>query len=153
MPPLLTANDISMNFGGLNAIANVNIEIHSGEIVGLIGPNGAGKTTLFNLITGVYIPSGGQLKLHGEIEVDLAKASPHEIAGMGIARTFQNIRLFKNMTVLDNVMLAYHVHIHYSMWDALLHTPSFARKEAELKQKAMDLLKIFDLEDKKDIPD
>lgn len=152
MPPLLTANDISMNFGGLNAIANVNIEIHSGEIVGLIGPNGAGKTTLFNLITGVYIPSGGQLKLHGEIEVDLAKASPHEIAGMGIARTFQNIRLFKNMTVLDNVMLAYHVHIHYSMWDALLHTPSFACKEAELKQKAMDLLKIFDLEDKKDIP-
>lgn len=152
MPPLLTANDVSKNFGGLNAIANVNIEVHPGEIVGLIGPNGAGKTTLFNLITGVYIPSGGQLKLHGEVEVDLAKASPHEIAGMGIARTFQNIRLFKEMTVLDNVMLAYHVHIDYSLWDAIFHTPSYIKSESELRRKAIELLDIFDMANKKDIP-
>jgi len=152
MPPLLTANDISKNFGGLNAIANVNIEIHSGEIVGLIGPNGAGKTTLFNLITGVYVPSGGTLRLHGEVDVDLAKASPHEIAALGIARTFQNIRLFKEMSVLDNVLVAYHIHVNYNLLDAFFHTPAYARGEAELYKNAVELLNILGLADKKDLP-
>lgn len=150
MPPLLTLSDLTKTFGGLSAISNVNIEVHQGEIVGLIGPNGAGKTTLFNLITGVYIPTNGSLTLHGEVEINLAKASPHEIARMGIARTFQNIRLFKNMTVLDNVLLAFHTHVNYSMWEAILHLPSFNKKEAQLKKEALDLLKIFNLDRKRD---
>ncbi|WP_026486590.1 ABC transporter ATP-binding protein [Caldanaerobius polysaccharolyticus] len=150
MPPLLTLNDLTKTFGGLSAVSNVNIQVHQGEIVGLIGPNGAGKTTVFNLITGVYIPTDGSLTLHGEVEVDLAKASPHEIARMGIARTFQNIRLFKDMTVLDNVLLAFHAHVSYSMWEAILRLPSFGRKEQELREKAVELLKVFNLDKKKD---
>ncbi|HFI0120412.1 TPA: ABC transporter ATP-binding protein [Streptococcus suis] len=140
---LLEVKDLTKNFGGLTAVGDVTMELHEGELVGLIGPNGAGKTTLFNLLTGVYEPSEGTITLAGTI---LNGKAPSKIASLGLGRTFQNIRLFKNMTVLENVLIGLGNHGKAEVLASFLRLPAFYKNEEELKNKAIDLLKIFDLD-------
>ncbi|NQM50709.1 ABC transporter ATP-binding protein [Streptococcus suis] len=140
---LLEVKDLTKNFGGLTAVGDVTMELHEGELVGLIGPNGAGKTTLFNLLTGVYEPSEGTISLAGTI---LNGKAPSKIASLGLGRTFQNIRLFKNMTVLENVLIGLGNHGKAEVLASFLRLPAFYKNEEELKNKAIDLLKIFDLD-------
>ncbi|HEL1809134.1 TPA: ABC transporter ATP-binding protein [Streptococcus suis] len=139
---LLEVKDLTKNFGGLTAVGDVTMELHEGELVGLIGPNGAGKTTLFNLLTGVYEPSEGTISLAGTI---LNGKAPSKIASLGLGRTFQNIRLFKNMTVLENVLIGLGNHGKSEVFASFFRLPAFYKNEEELKAKAIDLLKIFDL--------
>lgn len=140
---LLEVKNLTKNFGGLTAVGDVTMELHEGELVGLIGPNGAGKTTLFNLLTGVYEPSEGTITLAGTI---LNGKAPSKIASLGLGRTFQNIRLFKNMTVLENVLIGLGNHGKAEVLASFLRLPAFYKNEEELKNKAIDLLKIFDLD-------
>src|SRR5690554_3942467 len=148
---LLKINKLTKSFGGLTAVANVNMEINKGELVGLIGPNGAGKTTVFNLLTGVYRPTHGTITLaDGSQEIALEGLKPHKICSKGLARTFQNIRLFKELTVLDNVRIAMHKNVAYGLLSGFLHLPSFKREEDRLVEESLRLLEIFDLADKKD---
>ncbi|HEL2591819.1 TPA: ABC transporter ATP-binding protein [Streptococcus suis] len=140
---LLEVKDLTKNFGGLTAVGDVTMELHEGELVGLIGPNGAGKTTLFNLLTGVYEPSEGTISLAGTI---LNGKAPSKIASLGLGRTFQNIRLFKNMTVLENVLIGLGNHGKSEVFASFFRLPAFYKNEEELKAKAIDLLKIFDLD-------
>ncbi|MBE6955732.1 MAG: ABC transporter ATP-binding protein [Ruminococcaceae bacterium] len=142
---ILKTENLGITFGGLRAVQNFNIEIYEGELVGLIGPNGAGKTTVFNLLTGVYVPTEGSIYLRGEL---VNGKKQHQVVAMGIARTFQNIRLFKQMTVLDNVKSAFTKDIRYNLFASIFRTPAYWKTERELEEKAMDLLKIFHLEDK-----
>lgn len=142
---LLEARKITMQFGGLKAVDSLEFQIHKGQLVGLIGPNGAGKTTVFNMLTGVYQPTSGEVILCGQ---SLKGLKPFEISHRGMTRTFQNIRLFKGLTVLDNVLIAGHQHMHYGLTDVLLQTKRFKKDESDLMDKAMGLLKIFDLEHK-----
>lgn len=144
---LLKANKLSKVFGGLRAVSNFNVEIAEGELVGLIGPNGAGKTTAFNLLTGVYEPTEGMIEFDGKNVVGL---KPYQITQRGIARTFQNIRLFSNLTVLDNVKIAYHFHVKYGLLEAVFRVGRYHREEAEIEQKAIRFLEIFNLAAKKD---
>lgn len=145
---LLTIKDLNKNFGGLAAVSNVNIELEKNELVGLIGPNGAGKTTLFNLLTGVYEPSSGEVKLStDEGDVVLNGKEPSEINRYGLARTFQNIRLFGQLTVLDNVLVALHTKHGASFLSSVLRTPAFYKNHEELKERAIELLSIFNLQD------
>lgn len=144
---LLKVNDMSKVFGGLKAVSNFNIEIKSGELIGLIGPNGAGKTTAFNLLTGVYTPTTGGIEFDGQSVVGL---KPYEINQRGIARTFQNIRLFADLSVLDNVKVAYHSHVKYGLLEAVMRVGRYHREEAEIEEKALRFLEIFQLADKKD---
>ena len=141
--PLLVAKDISISFGALKAVDNFNLEINSGELIGLIGPNGAGKTTVFNILTGVYNASSGEYTLDGE---NVIKTSTSALVKKGLARTFQNIRLFKYLSVLDNVVAAYNFRMKYGILSGMLRFPNFWREEKEAKEKAMALLKIFDLD-------
>ena len=141
--PLLVAKDISISFGALKAVDKFNLEIKSGELIGLIGPNGAGKTTVFNILTGVYNASSGEYTLDGE---DVIKTSTSALVKKGLARTFQNIRLFKYLSVLDNVVAAYNFRMKYGILSGMLRFPNFWREEKEAKEKAMALLKIFDLD-------
>ena len=141
--PLLVAKDISISFGALKAVDNFNLEINSGELIGLIGPNGAGKTTVFNILTGVYNASSGEYTLDGE---NVVKTSTSALVKKGLARTFQNIRLFKYLSVLDNVVAAYNFRMKYGILSGMLRFPNFWREEKEAKEKAMALLKIFDLD-------
>jgi len=145
--PVLETRHLGITFGGLKAVLDFNIKIFEGELVGLIGPNGAGKTTVFNMLTGVYLPTEGSVILNGEV---LNGKKTHQFVASGVARTFQNIRLFKQMTVIDNVKAAMTKDTSYNMLDALLRTPKFWKTENELTQKAMDLLSIFKLEGKAD---
>ncbi|RRR54637.1 ABC transporter ATP-binding protein [Streptococcus suis] len=140
---LLTVEKLTKNFGGLTAVGDVTMELHEGELVGLIGPNGAGKTTLFNLLTGVYEPSEGTITLAGKV---LNGKAPSKIAALGLARTFQNIRLFKNMTVLENVLIGLGNHGKAHVFASFLRLPAFYKNEESLKEKAIELLKIFDLD-------
>ena len=127
---VLKVSGLTKNFGGLAAVSNVNLEIEERELIGLIGPNGAGKTTLFNLLTGVYDPSEGKIELNVEGTMkSIGGLKPYVITGLGLARTFQNIRLFKNMTVLDNVKLAMNKSVKYSTLAAILRLPSYYREE------------------------
>ncbi|MCG2784117.1 MAG: ABC transporter ATP-binding protein [Anaerolineae bacterium] len=142
---LLKVEELSKNFGGLRAVNRINLELFPGDLAGLIGPNGAGKTTAFNLITGVYQPTDGKITFKGQ---DIAGLAPHIINQMGIARTFQNIRLFPSLTVLENVCIAYHSHAGYSMQDAILRNGKFEAKEKELLEKAQDFLSIFNMQDR-----
>ena len=145
---LLTIKDLNKNFGGLAAVSNVNIELEKNELVGLIGPNGAGKTTLFNLLTGVYAPSSGEVKLStNEGEVVLNGKEPSEINRYGLARSFQNIRLFGSLTVLDNVLVALHTKHGASFWSSVLRTPGYYKNREELRERAIELLSIFNLQD------
>ena len=141
--PLLVAKDISISFGALKAVDSFNLEINSGELIGLIGPNGAGKTTVFNILTGVYNASSGEYTLDGE---NVIKTSTSVLVKKGLARTFQNIRLFKYLSVLDNVVAAYNFRMRYGILSGMLRFPNFWREEKEAKEKAMALLKIFDLD-------
>ena len=140
---LLDVKNLTKNFGGLTAVGDVTMELHEGELVGLIGPNGAGKTTLFNLLTGVYEPSEGSVTLDGNLLIGKA---PYKIASLGLSRTFQNIRLFKDMTVLENVLVGFANHHKPHLFASFLRLPKFYQSEAELKTKALELLAIFNLD-------
>ena len=146
--PVLETKKLGITFGGLKAVQDFNIQIYQGELVGLIGPNGAGKTTVFNMLTGVYVPTEGTVLLNG---VPLNGKKPHQFVAAGVARTFQNIRLFKQMTVIENVKTAFTKDIQYNMLDATFRTPKFWKAEKEMTEKAMDLLAICHLEDKADV--
>ena len=146
--PILVAKDISISFGALKAVDNFNLEIKPKELIGLIGPNGAGKTTVFNILTGVYNASSGEYTLDGE---NVIKTSTSELVKKGLARTFQNIRLFKYLSVVDNVIAAYNFRMKYGVLKGMFRFPSFWREEKEAKDKAMELLKIFDLDKYADI--
>ena len=146
--PVLETKKLGITFGGLKAVQDFNIQIYQGELVGLIGPNGAGKTTVFNLLTGVYVPTEGTVLLNG---VPLNGKKTHQFVAAGVARTFQNIRLFKQMSVIDNVKAAFTKDISYNLLDATLRTPKFWKTEKALTDKTMDLLAICHLEDKADI--
>ena len=140
---LLDVKNLSISFGGLRAVDGFEMQIEKGELYGLIGPNGAGKTTVFNLLTGVYKPNEGIIKLDGE---DITGKKTIDINKAGIARTFQNIRLFKNMTVLDNVKTGLHNQITYSFAESMFHLGSYRKKEKQMDEKAMELLRVFDLD-------
>jgi len=142
---LLDAKKVTIRFGGLVAVSDFNLQLKSNEIVGLIGPNGAGKTTVFNLLTAVYQPSEGEIYFLGQPTVGL---KPFELSMRGVSRTFQNIRLFKELTVLDNIRVASHQHTHYSIVDSFFLTKKMAEEEKEIKEKAFELLKIFKLENR-----
>lgn len=141
--PILSVDRISINFGGLKPVDSFSMELEAGEMVGLIGPNGAGKTTVFNLLSGVYTPTEGQIRLNGK-RID--GMTSHEVVAEGIARTFQNIRLFKEMTVLENVMVSFVKNTQYSLWDATFRTRRFRRIEKEQEEYAAELLSLFHLE-------
>lgn len=144
---LLEVKNLSISFGGLKAVDNFHIDIEKGQLYGLIGPNGAGKTTIFNLLTGVYKPNAGSIVLDG---VNITGKSTIEINQDGIARTFQNIRLFKDMSVLDNVKAGLHNHHKYSTVEGIFRLPRYYKIEKEMDEKAMSLLKVFDLDKKCD---
>ena len=146
--PVLETRKLGISFGGLKAVNDFNIKIYPGELVGLIGPNGAGKTTVFNLLTKVYQPTTGTILLDGK---DTHGMNTMQVNRAGIARTFQNIRLFKQMSVIDNVKAAFTKDISYNLLDATLRTPKFWKTEKAMTEKAMDLLAICHLEDKADI--
>lgn len=134
-----------MKFGGLTAVENFSFQVRQGQLAGLIGPNGAGKTTVFNMLTGVYAPTSGEVFLKGS---SLKGLRPFEISHRGLTRTFQNIRLFRNLSVIDNIRIASHQHVRYGLLDSLLLTSRFLKTEKELEEKAFELLKIFKLEHK-----
>lgn len=149
--PLLKVHKLTKSFGGLTAVLNVSMELKQGELVGLIGPNGAGKTTVFNLLTGVYVPTSGSIILNkGGAEQELQGLKPHRICKAGVARTFQNIRLFKDLTVFDNVRIAMHKNVRYGLLSSFLHLPSYHREEKRISEATMELLRIFKLDGKKD---
>ena len=147
MAELLKAENVSEVFGGLKAVSDFNFYINRGELVGLIGPNGAGKTTAFNLFTGVYMPTTGDITFDGKSIVGL---KPYQITKRGIARTFQNIRLFSELSVLDNVKIAYHTNLKYNLVESVFRIGRYFREEEETEEEARKLLKIFHLEDKAD---
>jgi branched-chain amino acid transport system ATP-binding protein len=139
---ILKTERCTIRFGGLIAVNSLDMFVKPGEIYGLIGPNGAGKTTIFNLLTGVYEPTDGEIYFQGG-RIDGKR--PYEIAALGVSRTFQNIRLFPSMTVLDNVMTACHIHTRQTLADAVLRTPRYAEDEREHREFCLELLEIFDL--------
>lgn len=142
MEEILKVSGLSKNFGGLAAVSGINMDIKQGELIGLIGPNGAGKTTLFNLLTGVYEPSEGLIELNvDDRKVQIGGLKPYKITHLGLARTFQNIRLFKSMTVLENVKLAMHKNAGYGVFSSLLRTPRFYNAERWIEEKANEYLK------------
>jgi branched-chain amino acid transport system ATP-binding protein len=141
--PLLNVEHIGISFGGLKAVQDFSIQLPGGGLYGLIGPNGAGKTTVFNLLTGVYRITAGRIRLGSQ---DLASLKPHRIAAAGIARTFQNIRLFPGLNVLDNVRLAGQLRRRHGLADTMLRTARYRREEAEIERKAYGLLEIFGLQ-------
>ena len=142
--PILKAEHLGITFGGLKAVSDFNMTINSGELVGLIGPNGAGKTTVFNLLTGVYQPTEGEFFLDGE---RMNGKKTYQVVRAGIARTFQNIRLFGQMTVEENVLVAFNESFSYHMGGAIFRTPKFWKQEKLAHESAMELLSIFDMQD------
>ena len=144
MPELLKAENVSEVFGGLKAVDDFNFYINSGELIGLIGPNGAGKTTIFNLITGVYMPTTGEITFDGQSIVGL---KPYQITQRGITRTFQNIRLFSELSVLDNVKIAFHCHVKYGLLESVLRIGRYFSEEDEITTESLKLLKIFKLDE------
>lgn len=149
--PILTVEKLTKSFGGLTAVSNVNMVLNEGEMVGLIGPNGAGKTTVFNLLTGVYKPTSGAVTLtRNGTDQTISGRKPCDICKLGLARTFQNIRLFKDLTVLDNVRIAMNKDVKYGLVSSFLHLPTYQKEEKRLEEAAMDLLKLMKLDHKKD---
>ncbi|MFF7049154.1 ABC transporter ATP-binding protein [Streptomyces griseorubiginosus] len=144
--PVLEARNVTMRFGGLTAVRSVDFTVNAGEIVGLIGPNGAGKTTFFNCLTGLYVPTEGTVSYQGTV----LPPKPHLVTKAGIARTFQNIRLFANMTVLENVLVGRHTRTKEGLWSALLRGPGFKKAEKASEERAMELLEFIGLEAKRD---
>lgn len=145
---LLNIDSVTMRFGGLTAVKNVTISVGRTDLVAVIGPNGAGKTTLFNTITGIYSPTEGSVTLDGE-KISAKKAS--DITKLGIARTFQNIRLFNNLTVIDNIRIARHTRINYSFFDGIFKTKKYRQEEQLITEESLKLLELFNLADKKDL--
>lgn len=145
--PLLKVDSVGIQFGGLKAVSDVNVELYPGELIGLIGPNGAGKTTFFNLLTGVYVPTEGTISLEGE---NLRKLPPYKITQKGISRTFQNIRLFSELSVIDNVKVAYHSLSKHGILSSIFRIPIHFKGEKEMDEKAIEFLKIFNLDQYKD---
>ena len=147
---LLSVKGLTKNFGGLCAVSNVSMEIGEGELIGLIGPNGAGKTTFFNLLTGVYEPSEGtiELNVNGKM-TDIGGMKPYRVTQLGLARTFQNIRLFKSMTAIENVKIAMHKDIRYGSLSAILRLPSYYKEEERVEREAQELLKVVGLYEKR----
>ncbi len=141
--PILETKDLGIQFGGLKAVDGLYLKIEKGQLYGLIGPNGAGKTTVFNLLTGVYQPTSGSFYFDGEL---IKGESPVKINKRGIARTFQNIRLFKDMSVIDNVKVAFHDSVHCNLFECMTHSGRYHKQEKELEEKAMELLKVFDID-------
>jgi branched-chain amino acid transport system ATP-binding protein len=141
--PLLALRDCSVYFGGLKAVNEVNLQVNRGDLVGLIGPNGAGKTTVFNVITGVYKPTAGEVCFDGR---SIGGRPTYRITELGIARTFQNIRLFPNLSVMDNLRVARHVRMRSSLASAILRSPGFRREEAAIEAHVLRLLKVLELE-------
>lgn len=141
---LLDLDNVSIVFGGLRAVSNLSMHIDEHELIGLIGPNGAGKTTAFNLITGVYVPTEGDITFNG---VRINGKKSYQVTQLGMARTFQNIRLFSELPVIDNVKIAYHMHIGYNLPEAIFRTRKYVQEENEVTKNAMELLTIFHLED------
>lgn len=144
MAELLKVDNVSMVFGGLRAVSNLSMHIDVGELIGLIGPNGAGKTTAFNMITGVYTPTEGKVYFNGQ---QSSGKKSYQVTQMGMARTFQNIRLFSELSVIDNVKIAYNMHVTYNLADAIVRDGKYLSEEEFITQKALDLLKIFHLEE------
>ena len=144
---MLECKNLGIQFGGLKAVDSFNLNIEKGMLYGLIGPNGAGKTTVFNLLTGVYKPTTGTIRLDGKL---INGKTPTQINNMGIARTCQNIRLFSNMSVLDNVKVALHEKVKYPLLTSMTHMFGFSKKEKEMDELATDILKVFSLDDKSD---
>ena len=142
--PVLEMQNVEKHFGGVHAIDNFSVKIEQGQIHGLIGPNGAGKTTIFNNITGIYAPDSGKILFLGQ---DITGSSPHKVAQLGIGRTFQNIRLFSNLSVLENVIIASGMDATYNMPQAIFHTAKYKEREKHLNDKAMNLLEIVGLQD------
>ncbi len=142
---LLNVKDLSIQFGGLKAVSDFNLSLKNNELVAIIGPNGAGKTTVFNMLTGIYKPTSGDITFDGKNMVGL---KPNEFAKEGIARTFQNIRLFNNVSVLDNIKIALHLKVDYDFKSALTRNKDFLKQEEEVEEKAFEMLKIFNLEKK-----
>ncbi|MDB9452815.1 ABC transporter ATP-binding protein [Dolichospermum circinale CS-534/05] len=142
---MLTAKELTRRFGGVVAVNNLSFSVNQGEIFGFIGPNGAGKTTLFNLITGLIPPSSGELIYQGQA---ISQLKPHQIAGLGIARTFQNIRLFGELSVLDNVIIARHLHTHSNIITGVLGLPLAVKEEENSRQKALELLTLIGLDNR-----
>jgi branched-chain amino acid transport system ATP-binding protein len=142
MSAFLKLSRVTVQFGGLVAVSEVDFQISPGELVGLIGPNGAGKTTLFNVVTGVYAPTSGSIELDGAV---VGGASPYEITGRGIARTFQNIRLFGSLSVLDNVLAAFNLRLKCGFLESLCRVGAFHREEQSVREEALELLGIFGL--------
>ena len=140
---MLEVTSLGISFGGLRAVDELSMKIEKGGLVGLIGPNGAGKTTAFNMLTGVYRPTDGGIRLDGQ---NLIGKKPHEICKLGVARTFQNIRLFSQLSVLDNVKTGLHNQITYTFAESMFHLGSYRKKEKQMDEKAMELLRVFDLD-------
>lgn len=147
MAPILEITNLSKSFGGIRAVRDIDISIERGSISSIIGPNGAGKTTFFNLLTGIYKPNTGVIMFDGH---NITGLRPDQVNAAGIARTFQNIRLFNNMTVLENVIVGAHSRLHVSLWRTLLNTSGFRRQEVEVREKALELLKFVGLAGKGD---
>ena len=145
---LLEVKNLGISFGGLRAVDGFHISIEKGQLYGLIGPNGAGKTTVFNMLTGVYTPNDGSITLDG---VDITGKKTIDINKAGIARTFQNIRLFKQLSVLDNVKVGLHNHYKYSTLEGILRLPKYKKVEKAMDEKAMEILKVFDLDGEADV--
>lgn len=149
---LLEVKELTKNFGGLAAVSNVDFVVEENELIGLIGPNGAGKTTFFNLLTGVYVPTEGTIEFEKDgSKILLNGKAPYKITDLGLARTFQNIRLFKELTVIDNVLIAMHSKKGSNTFHSLFRTPTYYRVEEEMRIKALELLAIFELEKKHDV--
>ncbi len=142
---LLKIKDLVQRFGGLTAVSGFQADIKERTLNGLIGPNGAGKTTIFNLISGFYVPTEGTIEFDGKL---INGMKPHEVTALGIGRTFQNIRLWHDMTVLDNIRLSQHYHLEYGLAGALFRTRKYYKREKEIMEEALKLLEIFGLEDK-----
>jgi branched-chain amino acid transport system ATP-binding protein len=150
MSTILKADNLTMMFGGLRAVSEFDLQIEPGELVGLIGPNGAGKTTVFNMLTGVLTPTIGSVTLNDRTgtDLDITGLPVHTINQYGVGRTFQNIRLFKGMSVYENVAISHHFRIGYNLWEGIFRFPSFFQRETEIEKDITKLLKVFGLEKK-----
>jgi len=146
---LLRVEGLEKRFGGIVALADYSVEIRTGELMGLIGPNGAGKTTVFNLLSGIFKPTRGRILFDGQ---DITRQRPDQNAALGIARTFQNIRLFNELSVIDNVKVAFHMRKGRGFWKTLLHTSDFRHSEIEMERRSYEFLELFDLIAIRDIP-
>ncbi len=146
-PVLLSARDLTVRFGGLLAVNQVSFDVRQGEVFTLIGPNGAGKTTVFNLISGIYTPTQGEILFQGQ---SLSRVAPHEVAGLGIARTFQNIELFEHATVLQNLLIGRHRHRRASLWQEMIFSPAIRRAEIEAREKVEQVIDFLNLQHYRD---